>query len=179
MPHLIDVWLLDICNTLSSRLAQLILQRLFCPFQVVLLQEGKDGLQEEGLLVQFSHLFHSISVFLLHSISIFIIHYISIFLFILILSFFFIPNYLPNLFLSNSSNFVGFYLHCGRFNKLCSTALPWLGLHLSLDLLLVDVDVVGGRARGDGRREVGRRGQPWDTKVSTHRQVGQKTPIST
>ena len=57
-------------------------------------------------------------------------------------------------------NFAGFYLHSGRFNKLRGTTLPWLGLHLGLDLLLVGIDVVGGRPRGDGRREVGRWSQP-------------------
>ena len=45
LPHLIDVWLLDICHALGSRLTQLILQRLLCSFQVVLLQEGENGLQ--------------------------------------------------------------------------------------------------------------------------------------
>ena len=57
MLHLIDVWLLDICNTLGGCLAQLILQRLLGAFQVVLLQEGKDGLQVQGL---FYYLFHFI-----------------------------------------------------------------------------------------------------------------------
>ena len=51
MLHLIDVWLLDICNTLGGCLAQLILQRLLGAFQVVLLQEGKNSLQEVKLKV--------------------------------------------------------------------------------------------------------------------------------
>ena len=48
---------MNICNTLGGRFAQFILQRLLCPFQVVLLQEGKDGLQVQGL---FYYLFHFI-----------------------------------------------------------------------------------------------------------------------
>ena len=57
LPHLIDVWLLDICNALGGCLAQLILQRLLSSFQVVLLQEGKDGLRVQGL---YYYLFHNI-----------------------------------------------------------------------------------------------------------------------
>ena len=44
--YLIYVWLLNVRHTLSSHFPQFIFKRLLGPFKVVLLQEGKNSLQE-------------------------------------------------------------------------------------------------------------------------------------